>query len=382
LNGAPARVAVVVLGELARSPRMLRHAEALAARGHAVRLIGYGTPPVKMARIEVSSLHPLARTADGRAPWLFALAAGMRMGLLFFELLAKLLRARPSLVLAQNPPSFPTLLASWMAGRLCGSRLCWDWHNYGYAMLGLRVAPTHRLVRMAERYERWAGRLADAHLCVSAAMRVDLKARFGIAAAVLYDRPASFAGGEHVEPRDRLILVCPSGWTADEDMGLLLEALALLASHPRKCALEVHLTGDGPARGSLEDRIGELRRQGLRIEAEYLPEGDYRALLARADLGVCLHRSTSGVDLPMKVSDLFAARVPVCALDYGAVIQEQVRNGATGFLFHSARELSEIVGRLMDDPAPLEPMRQSIAREWNETWDMAWQRCAAPVLRA
>ena len=71
-------------------------------------------------------------------------------------------------------------------------------------------------------------------------------------------------------------------------------------------------------------------------------------MVGSADLGLCLHRSSSGLDIPMKVADLFGAGVPVCALDYGACLAERVRHGDNGLLFSTARQLADVLFDLFE----------------------------------
>ena len=73
---------------------------------------------------------------------------------------------------------------------------------------------------------------------------------------------------------------------------------------------------------------------------------EYPAMVAAADVGLCLHRSASGMDLPMKVMDFFGAGVPVCALDYGPCLAEAVRDGDNGLTFTDAAQLARLLVEL------------------------------------
>ena len=370
-------VAVVALGDLARSPRMLAHVRCLARHGQAVELIGYVDRPLEVpSGVRVHALHPLPRAPEGSGTARFIATSGLRMGALHAELDALLLRLRPRAILAQNPPSFPTLSACALAARVCRAQFLVDWHNYGHANLALRLPNAKALVSAARGYERVAAAAADAHLCVSEAMQRELRA-VGVDARVLYDRPTrALPIPARAASRS---LVCPTGFTADEDLPLLLAALNLLDAQLSE-PLDVYITGDGPLREDLEARVAATALERVRVHFGYFPRDEYAALLTRADLGISLHRSSSGVDLAMKVVDMFEARLPVCALDHGASLPEQVQDGETGVLFRSAEQLAALLSALLGDPQRIARMRTNIEARWRETWNEHWDRIAAPLL--
>ena len=162
--------------------------------------------------------HPRVRLHLLRDPWgaarplgsglLFWIAASVRLVLLTAQLAWRLgvSARRPDVVLVQNPPAIPTLALAYLIARLRGARWVIDWHNLGYEMLALRLGSAHRLVHLALRYERALGARADAHLCVSRAMKARLEEEWGLRdVRVFYDRPAEFAERSAGERRLELL---------------------------------------------------------------------------------------------------------------------------------------------------------------------------------
>ena len=109
---AAPRVAVVVVGDLGRSPRMQAHALALANRGASVDLVGYGDSPVypEIERHPAIRVHELRlprllrRQPRGRLRYVFAAISKLLIQhcQLFHALLFRI--TRPSVLLVQNPP--------------------------------------------------------------------------------------------------------------------------------------------------------------------------------------------------------------------------------------------------------------------------------------
>jgi beta-1,4-mannosyltransferase len=406
------RATVLVLGDLGRSPRMLNHALALAEEGTAVSLAGYHETLVEDAvlrdpRISLYRIRSLRRAAEGAPRFWFLLVTALRSALLFVETLWLLLvrTPRPDAVLVQNPPTVPTLLAGWIAARMRGSLFVIDWHNFGYTMLAPRLDPAHFVVRLAKTWERWLGHKADAHFCVSMAMRRILVGDFGLVApVVLYDKPRELAPllpiSERIArarnilaragltlPSDTALAVCPTSWTADEDMDLLLEGLERWDAQaaPPSPQLMVLITGRGPLREVFEQRLSQLSWRRVIPRTAFLDPADYRELLRAAHIGFSMHRSSSGVDLPMKIMDLFGARTPAAVLDYGPCLAEQIQPGRTALTFRDSQEFAQRIDELLqgfpDHPQILERMQRNIEASFSETWPQAWRRDAAPVFR-
>jgi len=397
---------------------MRYHARALAANGVDVDLAGLeGTPLPRDitddSRITVRRLpNPRLKIRGELSGSPYAVAGlfdALRIGFRLWRMLRTL--PRPDLVLVQNPPAFPTLAVSWFALRRRGVRFVIDWHNLGYTLLQLRLGRWHPAVRLARWYERRDARMVDANLCVSRGLAAFLESRFDVTQAqVLYDRPASaFTPIERAErERFRLALfarlgirantvgfiVCPTSWTEDEDFDVVIEAVMRLEERIRGWEagdagrrfpdLVILVTGDGARRAEFERRFAGLPARRIQLRARFLEPEDYPRVVGSADLGLCLHRSSSGLDIPMKIADLFGAGVPVCALDYGACLAERVRHGDNGLLFSNGRQLADVLFELFEafpaDQKALERLRTGARKLARPTWEEGWTREARPVL--
>lgn len=115
----------------------------------------------------------------------------------------------------------------------------------------------------------------------------------------------------HQYVKDRPVLMLSStSYTPDEDFMILVSALDLYdADQLMTQRIQVIVTGRGPLR-DFYDQIFQNRNTKwtkVNIRQAWLKVDDYPKIVATADIGVCLHFSSSGFDLPMKVVDMFSA---------------------------------------------------------------------------
>ncbi|OAV97304.1 hypothetical protein, variant [Puccinia triticina 1-1 BBBD Race 1] len=318
--------------------------------------------------------------------------------------------------MVQNPPAIPTLPIVQLSRLMIGSKLIIDWHNTAYSILALKFrTERHPMVRLAKWIEAKFGKHATLHLFVTEAEKQALSEMWNLRGSkkVFYDRPPKsfcrltvpeihsflsqssfnynsvlqqmFIGGEleketilsYEDPEtktakmkaDRPALVVSStSWTIDEDFSVLIDALSMYArskksqkSIPKLLCL---ITGKGPLkahyleiieRTSSEEGWKEL---GIVCQSVWFDDPEhYRQLLGAADLGISLHQSSSGLDLPMKVVDMFGCRLPVCARNFNC-ISELVKHGQNGLVFDSAVELSEQLKELLTGFNPARSMKE------------------------
>lgn len=413
---------------------MQYHAISLARKGCFVSLVGYaGTAPLdevmESPRIHIQHIDSWAPPAY--LP--FVIRAVLHVITGCFKLLVVLLWRTPpaNLLLLQTPPAIPVLLIALVAClfRRSGWRrpaLVVDYHNFGYSLLSLKLGEKHPFVRLHYMYERFLGRFADANFCVTDAMQKFLVG-WTIGAVPLHDRPASLfrptpllaqhalferlreagdlrgldawwptegtlftvtkAGVASPAPQRPKLVVSSTSWTPDEDLGQVLDALpaldALLQAADQ--SLVVAVTGRGDMRAAFETRVGELSQnlKSILVITLWLSFTDYAHLLGSADIGLSLHTSSSGLDLPMKVLDMFGSGLPVCARNFRA-LPELVRHRENGYVFESTEQLTSCLalalGVSSETTNEMPRLRKAVAEFRLDGWDSTWDRVAWPCL--
>jgi beta-1,4-mannosyltransferase len=402
------RFAVVALGEIAQSPRMMNHARALLDEGAAVELVGYIRLPLPddltgVPNLTVRSVSRLAAHRWASLPrMVFVIAAMARSAWISVRLAIVLIQiGRVHGYIVQNPPALPALLITWLTARRYRARLIIDWHNMTFAMLSARLGSGHPLVRVIEYVEGVLARRANGHWCVSDALRGDLASRWSITADVVRDRPrvhiphcpenerydvlreVADAVGNSFNPAaaaGAVLIVSPTSWSSEEDMPLLARGLARFSRSGEAPPIVVFATGVGPHRGAFEQHARTLQSVQLSIVTGWLPDALYRRLLSVADLGISVHRSTSGLDLPMKIVDMLAAGIPPLVFDYGPCLNELLTAATSAGSFSDADGLAERLRTLLADYPSLTRLRRIRAAIGTAlpAWKDEWERAALP----
>ena len=436
----PFNAAVLVVGDLNRSPRMLNHCLALTEAFpniNEISLIGYNggdirsdianNPKIKQYHIRKGINKFLSKLPR----FLFILAALIKIILQTLSLTWILFRIpKFKFLILQNPPGIPSMLICWIICRLRGAKFIIDWHNYGYTILKVNNRPNF-LVNLACKYEKYLGKKSDLNFCVSQAEKRDLKKEFNIDAICLPDRPVKglFKFSNELEANDLyknypnelyslidthlpenknlkpIVMISSTSWTPDEDFSMLLDAFIkteemIKESIEDKTQKNIYnitedkikkilflITGRGPMRDKFMDKVSEANLKYFDVKSIWLESDDYPKLLSLVDLGISLHYSSSGIDLPMKVVDMFSGCLPVASVYY-ETINELVKENENGFLFKNSKDLGKILKNVIIELSAtgkcekIIKFRENLHKELDKNdWVSQWKQRIPPALK-
>lgn len=358
---------------------MLNHARALRERGWRVGLAGYGDSPLPsdLADDEEIQVQIMDAGSWGKCGVVWMLVKEIR-------------RRKWTAVLVQNPPGFPVLLVLWLMARRDTRRVL-DWHNFGSSLLKLRQTPRRHAALFYDWCEQCLAGFAHDHWAVSRALAEALPEK---GAVVVRDHPSHVFGQAASRRRefpgepDRLAwwrrtlpevpppaadrwVVAPSSWGPDEDTDAILRVAAQLNRADQwegTASLVVIATGRGPAQPEFGRRALKIPAGPVRVCTVWLPPTEYAVLLGYADAGLCLHRSSSGLDLPMKLADFRGAGCKALVFDYGPVLDEVFQPDADGWKFSDDEGLAAGLQRIAGmGESPRLPSRKE-----DRTWESEW----------
>ncbi|ODV86633.1 glycosyltransferase family 33 protein [[Candida] arabinofermentans NRRL YB-2248] len=406
-------VVVAVLGDLGHSPRTLNQARQFAKLGYHVYLAGYLESDLPTSfydndDITVEALKVIRN--DSNLPYL--IFAGYKVIAQFYTLwksFSELIDDKTKYVMLQNPPCIPALavLCLLKFTHYPHIKLIIDWHNLNYTILNLKFKNlNHPLVRFLKYYEKILSRkFVDYNLTVTEKMAKFLIEDFGLnkkKVMTLYDKPSdnfvslkSQSEADHImgeipelfnispkyEPKKDHIVVVSSSFTEDEDFTILVDALIkleskMLASNVGSKVF-VFVTGKGPLKGNFIKMVNshDWSKKKVIIKTAWLPIRLYPELLKLADIGVSLHYSSSGLDLPMKIVDLFGCGIPALSLNFGC-IDELVKHGVNGLVMKDNKNADEMCDKIYnlfyEDPNLLLKLKEGAKIESESRWEDEW----------
>ena len=373
---------------------MQNHASSLLNKGYEVTVIAYKNGSMMKEKLRendgfrfvgISRLNFL-RVKKTKMPFVPSIVYfALRVLLQFLQVLLCLFfetgKVKVTNVLVQNPPCLPTFLACAVAKRVMGGKFTIDWHNLGYSIFSMQRKRGGKdvLVRVMKAYEKYFLRYFDHHLTVTEKMKDFLIREWSVDArhiSVVKDAPGEQflrlntnatrekKKGFRKKTSDVVNVVSSTSWTPDEDFDVLLHAAVLYDEKAKEASgtatkkkkktkqrlphLNILITGRGDLRESFETRAKEAKLKHVSFSYAWLPIHEYPERLSMSDVGLCLHQSSSKLDLPMKIVDMFGVGIPVLARRYECLRDELVQEGVNGLTFDTSEELCDALISLLE----------------------------------
>jgi beta-1,4-mannosyltransferase len=238
------------------------------------------------------------------------------------------------------------------------------------------------------------------HLCLACPRPLSWYRNLDLTRQTLFTEQSITDTNEYFpRPGRPALIITSTPFNPDEDLReLLFDALEDLDFEIAQQRLSlkvlvVVVTGKGPRRSNFIQDGSIFIPFNVQIKTLWLQPADYPSLLACADLGISLHTSTSGIDMPMTILDFFGCHVPVCARRFPS-LPELVQDDVNGRIFDTSQELKEQLLHLLKPLATSSSSstwpphgfgdlaRYSRSLQGRTRWDQNWNDHALPVIES
>ena len=404
-------VVIVVLGDLGHSPRMSYHAKSFKDLGYHVNLCGYLESSLPQFLYDPDNIEiydiPVIKRKRYLPYLIFAFLKVINQIFYLTNLLKNIIGDNTRFVLIQNPPSLPILLIIGLIKKIWAPnvQIIIDWHNLNWSILNLKYQnENHPIIKLMKFYEKYCSlKFADFNITVTKALKNYLIEEFGLNSdkiMTVYDRPSHifqplssqnelkkiltnneslFSKDVNYNQLNDRILITSTSFTPDEDFIILVKCLKLMNEKlsGTNNRIIMIVTGKGPLQETFLKSINSYKWTNIVIKNVWLPISEYPNILKIADLGISLHVSSSGLDLPMKIVDLFGSGVPVVSMNY-PVIKELVNDDENGVILKDNKdEISmsdDILGLLFnkEEKDKYVNIKNGALLESQRRWDDEW----------
>lgn len=379
------RVAMVSFSFYETDNRVIRYAEALAARGDEVEVLALRRTP-DVPHEEVLNGVRVVRIRDR-----FDKSSSSRLGHLL-PVLAFIRRAqawlrrshgrRPyDLLHIHNMPDF-VVFAGWYP-KWKGAKVILDIHDIVPELYASKFgrAPHGPMHAALLWMERRSARFADHVIIANHLWRDRYAARTGTTgrctAIINHVDDAVFKPAPRRRADGRKIILFPGGLQWHQGVDVAIDAFKRV--HDRIPAAEFHIYGDGIARESLRQQARDLGLNGSVRFFEPRPLREIAAVMADADLGVVPKRADSfgNEAYSTKIMEFMAAGVPVVVSD--TMVDRHYFDDSVARFFPSgdAGALAEALADLLDDPGKC---RDQAGRALHYVREHCWERRRADYL--
>jgi len=307
-------------------------------------------------------------------------------------------RQRYGYILVQNPPSFHIMIVLHIYRVLKNCSIIVDIHNYGYTLFQTRNPLIKKIFKFLEIF--WLKLTGSCYFTVSKAMEQEVRQIWNLKnVMVMYDKPNrnifkplsikekhlffkkidefklnddetlfTESTNDSIDEKTNrpLLLLSNSSYSFDDDYDTLLNSLKKYDEKPRSCRLILIMSGQGPYKTYWKSKFEQTKFDQIKVIFKWFKTEDYPLIVGSVDYGICMHNSTSGVDLPIKILDLHSCEVPVLAYRYSSTINELITEGKNGYLFHNTSELTDLLVKLSDNNIKID--WEGDQTDWKTEW--------------